>query len=113
MATETLADLIRDLSPEAAAKVASLQGEYLTCFVHALLIFFLFWLAELAVAKYRLKETQEIAARRTSKVDTQIKRPHKVGNVQKAMSLMNKPKLWAGFIVSFLYFFSSCKAYHN
>ena len=64
-------------------------------------------------SKYRLKETQEIAAHHTSKVDTQIKHPHKVGNVQKAMSLMNKPKLWAGFIVSFLYFFSSCKAYYN
>lgn len=39
-ATDTLADLIRDLDPEAAAKVVALRGEYSTRFMHALLIFF-------------------------------------------------------------------------
>ena len=90
----TLADLIWDLSPEAAARVISLQDEYSTCFVHALSVisFFLF-LVELVVTKHQLEETWEIAAHRTSKVGTQIKCPHKVGNVQKAIGFMNKPKL--------------------
>ena len=75
-------------------------------------ISFSLFLVELAATKHQLKETQEIAACCTSKADTQIKRPYKVGNVQKAIGFINKPKLWAGFIVSFGIFFS-CKAYLN
>jgi hypothetical protein len=57
VATGTLADLIWDLHPEDAAKVVSLQGEYSTCFVHALSVFsFIHFLVELAATKYQLEE---------------------------------------------------------
>jgi hypothetical protein len=43
VAIETLADLIQNLSPEAAAKVVSLQGKYSTCFIHILSVISFFF----------------------------------------------------------------------
>lgn len=90
-----------NLSPEVAAEIMGLHGEYPTCFVYALLLTFSLILVQVIARTQEIYAIRDGAAHDPSTV--RVPWPAKFGNLREDMGISHEE--YATFRVSFLSFF--------
>jgi hypothetical protein len=96
-ATDTVTTAASDFKD---AEIIMLRGKYFTFFAHTLLIFSLFFLAQLAAMTNKVQAAQEVAAESPNTEDVLVERPRRGGGLQAAMLLQDDPGTYSAFCVS-------------
>jgi len=81
-----------------------------SCFVNASTIKYIYFPAQLNIARQELQDAQDAAAAQSRKDEPQVECPAKIGKLQNAMGL--QMKYWKYFYFRMSFYFS-CKVYCN